>query len=69
MTRAREHALDGAQQVEAHDELQARDGRDQVALVETRALSSMKMMPPPTMTIMKMDMIVVPGSKYWMYGT
>ena len=29
----------------------------------------MKMMPPPIITIMKIDMTMVPGSRYWMYGT
>ena len=34
-----------------------------------RALSSIKMMPPPIITIMKIDMTVEPGSRYCTYGT
>ena len=34
-----------------------------------RALSSMKMMPPPIITIMKIDITMDPGSRYWTYGT
>ena len=29
-----------------------------------RALSSMKMMPPPIITIMKIDIVIEPGSRY-----
>jgi hypothetical protein len=29
-------------------------------------LSSMKMMPPPIITIMKIDIVIEPGSRYWM---
>src|SRR5665213_52674 len=29
----------------------------------------MKMIPPPTITIMKIDITIEPGSRYWMYGT
>src|SRR6188472_1396018 len=29
----------------------------------------MKMIPPPIITIMKIDMVTDPGSRYWMYGT
>jgi hypothetical protein len=29
----------------------------------------MKMMPPPIITIMKIDITTIPGSRYWMYGT
>ena len=29
----------------------------------------MKMMPPPIITIMKIDITIDPGSRYWMYGT
>ena len=28
----------------------------------------MKMMPPPIITIMKIDITIDPGSRYWMYG-
>ena len=34
-----------------------------------RALSSMKMMPPPIITIMKIDITIDPGSRYCTYGT
>jgi len=27
------------------------------------------MMPPPIITIMKIDITTDPGSRYWMYGT
>ena len=29
----------------------------------------MKMIPPPIITIMKIDITIDPGSRYWMYGT
>ena len=29
----------------------------------------MKMMPPPIITIMKMDITMEPGRRYWIYGT
>ncbi len=29
----------------------------------------MKMMPPPIITIMKIDITIEPGRRYWMYGT
>lgn len=48
----------------AHDQLEPGDRRHEVAFVQPAALPSMKMVPPPIITIMKIDIVMEPGSRY-----
>ena len=56
-------ALIAPEMTEAEDQLEPVIGVTRYPSCSPRALSSMKMMPPPIITIMKIDMTIVPGQQ------